>query len=117
MRFRFSASGTGSGHSAAAAGVLLSLSLLLGVAPAAAQANKVAQGLALQAARAKFVVVKAKKVFYTKRWDMSGLPAYHPTEQVSGTIRMWGSNYIQDSNLGKYWEEGFGKYQPGVHIS
>ena len=102
---------------AALAGALLSLSLLLGVSPAAAQANKVAQGLALQAARAKFVVVKAKKVFYTKRWDMGGLPSYHPTQQVSGTIRMWGSNYIQDSNLGKYWEEGFRKYQPGAHIA
>jgi phosphate transport system substrate-binding protein len=103
--------------SAVLAGAVLSLALLLGVSPAAAQANKVAQGLALQAARAKFVVVKAKKVFYTKRWDMSGLPSYHPTQQVSGTIRMWGSNYIQDSNLGRYWEEGFRKYQPGAHIA
>ncbi|HEX3843021.1 MAG TPA: substrate-binding domain-containing protein [Steroidobacteraceae bacterium] len=103
--------------SAALAGTLLSLSLLLGTPPAAAQANKVARGLALQAARAKFVVVKAKKVFYTQRWDMSGLPSYHPAQQVSGTIRMWGSNYIQDSNLGKYWEEGFRKYQPGAHVA
>jgi phosphate transport system substrate-binding protein len=99
------------------AGVLLSLSLLLGAAPAAAQANKVAHGLALQSARAKFVVVKAKKVFYTKRWDLSGLPSYRPEQQVSGTIQMWGSNYIEDSNLGKYWEEGFRKYQPGAHIA
>jgi phosphate transport system substrate-binding protein len=104
-------------RSAALAASLLSLSVLLGATPVAAQADKVAQGLALQAARAKFVVVKAKKVFYDKRWDMSGLPDYHPTEQVSGTIRMWGSNYIQDSNLGKYWEEGFRKYQPGAHIA
>lgn len=99
------------------AGTLLSLSLLLGASPAAAQADKVAHGLALQAARARFVVVKAKKVFYTKRWEMSGLPAYRPAGQVGGTIQMWGSNYIQDSNLGKYWEEGFRKYQPGAHIA
>jgi phosphate transport system substrate-binding protein len=98
-------------------GALLSLSLLLATTPVAAQADKVAQGLALQAARAKFVVVKAKKVFYTKRWDLSGLPTYRPQQQVSGTIRMWGSNYIEDSNLGKYWEEGFRKYQPGAHIA
>ena len=102
---------------AALAGTLLSLSLLLGTPPAAAQASEVAQGLALQAARGKFVVVKAKKAFYTRRWDMSGLPSYHPTQQVSGTIQMWGSNYIEDSNLGKYWEEGFRKYQPGTHIA
>ena len=103
--------------SAALAGTLLSLSLLLGASPAAAQADKVAQGLALQSARAKFVVVKARKVFYTRRWDLSGLPSYHPSQQVSGTIQMWGSNYIEDSNLGKYWEEGFRKYQPAAHIA
>jgi phosphate transport system substrate-binding protein len=102
---------------AALAGALLSLTLLLGAPPAVAQADKVARGLALQAARSKFVVVKAKKVFYTKRWDLSGLPTYRPQQQVSGTIRMWGSNYIQDSDLGKYWEEGFRKYQPGAHIA
>ena len=113
MRFRSIAASPAT----AFAGTLLSLSLLLGASPAAAQAGKVAQGLALQAARAKFVVVKAKKVFYTKRWDMSGLPAYRPAQQVSGTIQMWGSNYIEDSNLGKYWEEGFRKYQPDAHIA
>ena len=102
---------------AAVAGVLLPLVLVLGASPVMAQADKVAQGLALQAARAKFVVVKAKKVFYTKRWDLSGLPDYQPKQQVRGTIRMWGSNYIEDSNLGKYWEEGFRKYQPGAHIT
>ena len=101
----------------AVAAVLLSVCLLAGAQPAAAQADKVAHGLALQAARAKFVVVKAKRVFYTKRWDLGGLPTYHPQQQVSGTIRMWGSNYIQDSNLGKYWEEGFRKVQPGAHIT
>lgn len=102
---------------AALASGALALFLLLGAAPAAAQADKVAHGLALQAARAKFVIVKAKKVFYTRRWDLSGLPVYRPQQQVSGTIRMWGSNYIEDSNLGKYWEEGFRKYQPGAHIA
>jgi phosphate transport system substrate-binding protein len=113
MRIRFIAPP----RAAALAGALLSLSLLLGSAPAAAQADRVAHGLALQAARAKFVVVKAKKVFYTRRWDLRGLPDYHPRQQVSGTIRMWGSNYIQDSNLGKYWEDGFRKYQPNAHIA
>jgi phosphate transport system substrate-binding protein len=97
--------------------VLLSSGLWLPSTPAAAQADKVAHGLALQAARAKFVVVKAKKAFYTRRWDLEGLPSYHPRQQVSGTLRMWGSNYIQDSNLGRYWEEGFRKYQPGARIA
>ena len=112
MRFRSPAPALAT----AAAGLLVPLSLLLGASPAAAQADKVAHGLALQAARSKFVVVKAKKVFYTKRWDLSALPDYRPQQRVSGTIRMWGSNYIEDSDLGKYWEEGFRKYQPGAHI-
>jgi len=102
---------------AAALAGAASLCLLLGASPASAQADRVAHGLALQAARAKFVVVKAKKVFYRKRWDLSGLPEYRPRQQVSGTIRMWGSNYIEDSNLGRYWEDGFRKYQPGAHIT
>lgn len=96
---------------------LLALGSLLASVPAASQADKVARGLALQAARAKFVVRKAKRVFYTRRWNLNGLPVYRPTHQVHGTLRMWGSNYIEDSNLGKYWEEGFRKYQPGVHIA
>ena len=112
MRFRSIAAVPASSF----AGTLLAL-FLLGTSPAAAQADKVAKGLALQAARGRFVVVKAKKVFYTRRWDLSRLPVYHPAQQVSGTIRMWGSNYIQDSNLGRYWEEGFRKYQPGARIA
>jgi len=103
---------------AAAVGIVLILAVPHFVAPAAqAQANLPAHGLALQRARAKFVVVKAKKAFYTKRWDLRGLPAYRPKVRVSGTLRMWGSNYIEDSNLGRYWEEGFRKYQPGVRIA
>lgn len=96
---------------------LLAASLLFVAGPALAQADKVAHGLALQAARAKFVVVKAKRVFYTRRWDLSGLPSYQPKQQVHGTLRLWGSNYIQDSNLGAYWAKGFRRYQPGVRVS
>ncbi len=104
-------------RAAAAVGALIALSVYPGAPPARAQADKVAHGLALQAARAKFVVLKAKKAFYTKRWDLSALPSYHPKRQVHGTLRMWGSNYIEDSNLGKYWEKGFQKYEPGVRIA
>jgi phosphate transport system substrate-binding protein len=111
MRLRFAAAMRAFGLGGAL------LTLALGASPAAAQAEKVAHGLALQAARAKFVVLKAKKVFYTRRWDLSGLPSYHPDQQVSGTIRMWGSNYIEDSDLGRYWEQGFRRYEPGARLS
>jgi len=95
---------------------LLALGVLSLLAPPAAmaQADKPAAGLDLQRARAQFVEAKGKKVFYTKRWDLSDLPSYEPKQKVSGTIRMWGSNYIVDGNVGKYWEEGFRKFHPGV---
>ena len=46
--------------------------------------------------------------------DMSALPPYHPTQQVSGTIRSWGHGYLK--TMMHYWEEGFQKFQPGVRF-
>ena len=53
---------------------------------------------------------------YTKRWDLSGLPHYTPKQQLTGTLRIWGNNYLKDGFLGGYWQEGFKKLQPGVTI-
>lgn len=53
---------------------------------------------------------------YTKRWDLGDLPEYAPSRQLNGTLRIWGSNYLQDGPLGQYWAEEFKKYQPGVTI-
>jgi phosphate transport system substrate-binding protein len=53
---------------------------------------------------------------YTKRWDLGDLPHYAPKQQVSGTLRVWGNNYIRDGYLGEYWREGFAKFQPGITI-
>jgi phosphate transport system substrate-binding protein len=72
------------------------------------------EGLDMQAARAKMMSVRGGKVGYTKKWDLSGLPKYQPKQKVSGTIRMWGSNYITDGFLGGYWEAAFRKYHPDV---
>ena len=72
------------------------------------------EGLDMQAARAKMMSVRGGKVAYTKKWDLSGLPKYQPKQKVSGTIRMWGSNYITDGFLGGYWEAAFRKYHPDV---
>src|ERR1019366_8003846 len=49
-------------------------------------------------------------------FDLGALPSYVPGQQVSGTIRLWGSNYFTDGNLGKYWEKGFRKYQPDAQF-
>jgi len=89
---------------------------LLAASATWAQVDKPAAGLDLQHARSQFVEAKGKKVFYTKQWDLSDLPSYEPKQKVSGTIRMWGSNYIVDGNVGSYWEEGFRKFHPNVNF-
>jgi phosphate transport system substrate-binding protein len=74
-----------------------------------------AEASALQAARAKSVLRKGSEVHYPpNRFDLSDLPHYVPEQQVSGTIRQWGSNYLTDSPLAGYLEGAFQKFQPNV---
>jgi phosphate transport system substrate-binding protein len=47
--------------------------------------------------------------------DVSDLQPYQPEQQVSGTIRVYGNNYIPA--LMKRWQEGFQKFQPGVSFT
>src|SRR5256714_4286918 len=85
--------------------VAASLALFAGeISPSQAQEPKEAtEGLDMQAARAKMMSARGSKVAYTKKWDLSGLLKYQPKQKVSGTIRMWGSNYITDGFIGGYW--------------
>lgn len=94
--------------------ILLTLGAWLAAAELRAQADKPAEGLDLQRARAKTMEERGKRAYYTKKWDLSDLPAYEPQQRVTGTIRLWGSNYIVDGNLGAYWEETFRKFHPGA---
>lgn len=64
----------------------------------------------------KFRKANADKGGYTKKWDLSDLPSYRPRQQVSGTLRIWGSNYLRDGPLGEYWASEFRKYHPGLTI-
>ena len=90
-------------------------SALLGAASLHGQADRVSTGLAMQDARAAGLKTKGKKSYYpANQWDLSDLPAYQPKELVTGTIRMWGSNYITDGNLGDYWQAAFRKFHPDV---
>ena len=82
--------------------------------PAPSQQQQVSEGLKLQAGRAERVVSRGKKAYYTRSFDLSGLPSYKPAESVTGQIRMWGSNYLKDGNLADYWEATFKKFHPGV---
>src|ERR1700687_517876 len=70
----------------------------------------------VQRARAKMIATKRDKVYYTNKFDLDGLPHYKPEQKVSGTIRLWGLNYLTDGNVAKYWEQGFRKYHPDVKI-
>ncbi len=54
--------------------------------------------------------------FYTKKFDLSGLPDYQPRFHPHGTISVCGNNYIGDSPLGSWWKKAFEKYQPGIKI-
>ena len=93
----------------------LSLLVLLPLFAFAQQAKHGSTGLEMQAARAEGLVLKGKKAYYpADKWDLSDLPAYVPQQKISGTIRLWGSNYIVDGKLGEYWEKAFQKYHPGV---
>src|SRR5947207_8454941 len=91
----------------------LSLALLDVAAPAAKEST---EGLEMQAARARMMTARGKKVSYTNKFDLGALPHYEPQQKVSGTIRIRGSNYITDGPLGSYWEAAFRKYQPGARI-
>lgn len=59
----------------------------------------------------------ANKKDYANRYDLSGIPEYRPAQQVSGTIRQWGSNYFADSGLMQTWERQFQTYQPQVKFA
>jgi phosphate transport system substrate-binding protein len=91
--------------------VVVTFALGIGVCLISAQERN---GLDVQHARATHVSSRAKKTYYTQKFDLSALPEYRPEQQVSGTIREWGSNYFADSNLNDYWEAGFKKFQPDV---
>src|SRR5262249_31050873 len=72
---------------------------------------------ALSKARATGTRTRAQKKFYTKEFDLSGLPAYQAEQRVTGTIRKWGNNYIKDSPLVEVWEAGFRKHHPDVKFA
>ena len=80
----------------------------------AATATAVVRSIDLQKARADALKTKGKRPYYTKRFDLSGLPDYRPLHKLSGTIRQWGSNYLADGKLEKYFEVAFHRYYPNV---
>ena len=84
------------------------------LSPVAMAQKESTEGLDMQAARARMMTARGSRIAYTKKFDLSGLPEYRPQAQVSGTLRMWGSNYITDGFLGGYWEVAFRRHHPDV---
>jgi len=97
----------------------LGLRLALGpvIVPETPAVAAVRDSLSVQNSRNAAVAAKGKKVFYTQRFELEGLPPYVPEQVISGTIRVWGSNYFADGNLSQYWEERFRKYHPDVRFA
>jgi phosphate transport system substrate-binding protein len=98
---------------------MLALCILSVVLPAAVLAQSTAgeaKALELQQSRKSRVENRGRLPHYTKRWDLSDLPAYQPEAKVSGSIKIYGLNYLTDGNLGKYWDEGFRKFYPGAKL-
>ena len=69
--------------------------------------------LEVQKARNEHVQSR-RDLAYHHNFDLSDLPHYKPEQQISGVIRMVGSNYVADGHIGEYWEKGFQKYHPGI---
>jgi len=63
------------------------------------------------------IAKRGREVHYTTKFDLSGLPHYQPQQILEGWIRFHGTNYLVDGKLARYWQEGFAKFQPGLHIS
>lgn len=72
------------------------------------------ESLFLQKARERWKEDKARRIHYTKKFDLDSLPSYRPQQRVSGVIRQWGVNYIADSGLVDQWESGFRIHHPDV---
>jgi len=99
------------------AAVVLALALALAGSGVRADPDGVRDSASVQKARNALVKGKGNKTFYPpNRFDLGDLPHYLPGPPVSGTIRLWGSNYFTDGNLGKYWAKGFRRYQPNVNF-
>jgi len=79
----------------------------LGLTSAQAQDQGLRDSRSVQQARNKMSRERETGPFYAaKEFNLDDLPPYVAEEKAPGTIRLWGSNYFTDGNLGKYWEKG-----------
>jgi len=98
-----------------AGGILIALALVSAEMVKARTPEQ--KSIDIQRGRERRVKTRGEKVYYTNVFDLSGLPKYAPEQKVTGTLRIWGLNYLTDGKLAKYWEDGFRKFQPGINFS
>ncbi|MFI5356644.1 MAG: PstS family phosphate ABC transporter substrate-binding protein [Opitutales bacterium] len=100
----------------AAALVFAALALNLRAA-SASNANPAAPREALELQQARNAVVRQfaqRKYYDAALLDLSDLPAYAPEQQVTGVIRIWGSDMFGGEAFKTAFENGFRKFHPGV---
>lgn len=98
---------------AATLATALVAALLAPVTARAADTEDTAQKLKQQ--HLKSVGSRANKQFYDPaRFDLSALPSYEPTRQVSGTIRIGKAKYLRTGSVMEQWAAEFTKHHPGI---
>ncbi|MDD3179223.1 MAG: substrate-binding domain-containing protein [Opitutaceae bacterium] len=98
-------------------GLILLAGLILAASPAPAQSEKADKASRkLREINQGATYERSRKQFYTKKWDLSGLPEYTPQAQVVGTIRIARDCYLTAARVMPLWAEGFRKYQPLVNF-
>ncbi|MDD3181082.1 MAG: hypothetical protein PHQ04_12185 [Opitutaceae bacterium] len=71
----------------------------------------------LQSARAGVIEKSMNTVNYSPDlFNLADLPRYVPERQVSGVVRLWGSDMFGGAGLRSDLTNGFRKYQPGVTV-
>jgi phosphate transport system substrate-binding protein len=99
-----------------AAAVTLLVAPLNAIAQTASEEDS-KKSLQAQTERAGVIYERGKQAHYTQKFDLSGLPHYVPSQQLTGWIRLHGNNYLSDGMLGEYWQQAFAKFEPGIRIS
>ena len=66
----------------------------------------------LRQSQIRGVTSRGRQKFYTKKFDLSGIPPYRPARKVTRKLRQWGVQYPRLSGLMSVWETEFLRYQP-----
>jgi phosphate transport system substrate-binding protein len=89
-----------------------------GVAADAGQSEAPRDALELQKARnASVVESMASRHYDPAQISLADVPRYAPRQQVSGVIRVWGSDMFGSKEFRDRFESGFRKFHPGISFA